>query len=166
MRRVATHTRPDADAVASAWLAETYLFAGERVEVVFVPRHRPSQAAPAGACFVDVGNVNDPSRLCFDHKPPAFTDRNESCATKLVWEHLLRLGRPVQHLAGLVETVHEGDRSPPRRPTPALQASRANGFHARVAQVRRAGADDSQLYSALRHWLNEYDAAATESTPE
>jgi len=165
VKRVATHKQPDADAVASAWLTEIYLFAGEEVEVIFVPRHRARQAAPNADCFVDIANMHDPERLCFDHKPPAFADRNATCATKLVWEHLLRLGRPVGHLEALVETVHEGDHNPPRRPSPALQASRTGGFHAHVAQAHRAGADDGQLYSALRRWLNEYDAAVRGSTP-
>jgi len=163
MKRIATHKQPDADATASAWLAETYLFTGERVEVVFVPRHRPSQADPGVDCFVDVGNVNDPKRLCFDHKPPAFTDRNESCATKLVWEHLLRLGHPVHHLRALVEIIHEGDHSPPRRPSPALRASRADGFHARVTRLRGKGTEDGELYRTLCHWLDAYDAAAQEA---
>lgn len=166
MKRVATHKQPDPDAVASAWLAETYLFAGEEVEIIFVPRQRPRQAAPAADCFVDVANTHDPEQFCFDHKPPAFADRNATCATKLVWEHLLRLDRPVGHLAALVEAVHEGDHNPPRRPSPALRASRAGGFHAHVAQARWAGADDLQLYSALRRWLNEYDAIARAITPE
>ena len=116
MRRVVTHSKPDGDAIASAWLAATYLFPGEHVEVAFVPRPRPGQPAPAADCLVDVGCAFEPERLAFDHKPPAFADRNATCATRLVWEHLLSLGRPVGHLGALVWVVHEGDRSPPGRP--------------------------------------------------
>lgn len=104
MKRVATHKQPDPDAVASAWLAETYLFAGEEVEIIFVPRQRPRQAAPAADCFVDVANTHDPEQFCFEHKPPAVADRNATCATKLVWEHLLRLDRPVGHPAAAAFT--------------------------------------------------------------
>src|SRR3954447_18726866 len=91
VKRIATHSKPDADAVAAAWLAETFMFPGEDVEVVFVPRLRPGQPTPAADCVVDVGCAFDPKRLIFDHKPPAFADRNATCATRLVWEHLLAL---------------------------------------------------------------------------
>ena len=42
MRRVVTHSKPDGDAIASAWLAATYLFPGEHVEVAFVPASAPA----------------------------------------------------------------------------------------------------------------------------
>ena len=53
MRRVITHSKPDGDAIASAWLAATYLFPGEHVGVAFVPRLRPGQPAPAADCLVE-----------------------------------------------------------------------------------------------------------------
>ena len=115
VKRIVTHSKPDADAIAAAWLAETFLFPGEEVEVLFVPRLRPGQAGPAADCLVDIACIHDPERLIFDHKPPAFADRNATCATRLVWEHLLSLGRPVGHLEALVRVVHEGDWSPPRQ---------------------------------------------------
>src|SRR4051812_4076427 len=37
-RRIATHRKPDADAIAAAWPAGAYLFGGGDVEVVVVPR--------------------------------------------------------------------------------------------------------------------------------
>src|SRR4051794_29018596 len=124
MKRVVTHSKPDADAIAAAWLAETFLFPGEEVEVIFGPRPRPGHPGPAADCLVDLGCVHDPGRLAFDHKPPG-GDRDATCATRLVLEHLRSLGRPVAHLEALVLVVHEGDRSPPGKPSPELAGSRS-----------------------------------------
>jgi len=120
MMRVLTRSKADGDAIAAAWLAETYLSPGEHVEVALVPYTRRGQPAPAVDCPVDVGCAFEPQRLAFDLKPPAFVDRNQNCATRLVWVHLLSLGRPVGHLGAPVRIVHEGDRSPPGRPSPEL----------------------------------------------
>ena len=111
MKRVATRSKPNADAVASAWLAAAYLFPDESVEVVFVQRPRAGQPPPDADCDVNVARVHDPGRLVFDHKPPAFADRNATRTTRLDSEHLLLLGRPVCHLEALVRVVHEGDRA-------------------------------------------------------
>lgn len=157
-RRIATHRKPDADAIAAARLAEAYLFAGEKVEVAFVPRCRPGTLAGAFDCVVDVSNTHDPERLVFDHTPPAFADRNATCATRLVWEHLQKLGHRVGHLAPLVRVVHEGDRSPPRRPSPELARSRAEGFHAEFSRLRARCNDDRGRYLALGAWLDQHDA--------
>ena len=157
MRRITTHSKPDGDAIASAWLAARYMFRGEHVGVAFVPRLRPGQPVPAADCLVDIGCAYDPQRLVFDHKPPAFVDRNQNCATRLVWEHLLSLGRPVGHLEALVSVVHEGDRSPPGRPSPELATSRLEGFHSRLKQAGARGGGDLQLYREMRGWLERYD---------
>jgi nanoRNase/pAp phosphatase (c-di-AMP/oligoRNAs hydrolase) len=53
VKRIATHSMADGDAIASAWLAATYLFPGEQVEVAFVARFRPGQPAPAADCLVE-----------------------------------------------------------------------------------------------------------------
>jgi hypothetical protein len=127
MRRVATHQKPDADALVSAWLASRYLFDDRRVDVVFVSRGCSVDKLASYDCVVDLSGVHDPERLIFDHKPPAFSDRNETCATRLVWEHLHSHGKPVEHFAPLIDVVHEGDSNPPRRPSPALAASRRTG---------------------------------------
>src|SRR5207302_6691572 len=55
-------------------------------------------------CVVDIGRTHDPRRLRFDHKPPAFPDRNQTCAAKLVWEFLLQQGRPLGHLVDLIRS--------------------------------------------------------------
>jgi hypothetical protein len=85
-RQIATHRNPDADVLVAAWLAESFLFAGEPTEIVFVARtYRPGDAATYD-CVVDVGSACDPARLWFAHKPPAFADRHQNCAARLVWE--------------------------------------------------------------------------------
>jgi hypothetical protein len=108
-RRIITRERPDGDAVLAAWLVERYLFAGESVEILFLPRAWVFGALRGGDCLVDAGNAHDPGRLLFDHKPPALSDRHDSCAAKLVWEHLLRSGFSVEDLEALVQSVHAGD---------------------------------------------------------
>src|SRR5947209_2790885 len=113
--RIVTHRSPDLDAVVSAWLAQTYLFDGA-AQICFLPR-RIDPARHPDDCLVDIGNLYDPARLRFDHKPPAFADRNATCAAQLVWEHLLVLGKPVHHLGPLVRVTFEGDT---RRFSPAL----------------------------------------------
>lgn len=136
VKRIITHAKADGDAIAAAWLAATYLFPGEEVEIAFVPRVRPGGPGLNADCLVDISCVHDPKKLIFDHKPPACADRNATCATRLVWEHLLSLGRRVGHLEALVRIVHEGDRSPPGRPSPELATSRSEGFH---PVARRSG---------------------------
>ena len=160
MKRIATHKRPDPDAIVAAWLAERYLFANDdEVDIVFVGRKRPGFDPPLADCVVDVGNVYDPARLLFDHKPPAFADRNETCATRLIWLHLLGLGRPVWHLSTLVNAIHEGDRNPPGKPGPLLLESRRNGFHAQFARLRsECGGEEARLYAASRKWLDGHAA--------
>jgi hypothetical protein len=54
-RRIATHRKPDADAIASTWLAVAYLFAGEDAEAVFVPRRRPGIPGEALDCDAKAG---------------------------------------------------------------------------------------------------------------
>ena len=155
MPRIFTHKQPDADALAAAYLAERFLFTGQSVEIVFVGRGQNIPAMPGVDCVVDVGNAYDPARLLFDHKPPAFADRNQSCATRLLWEYLCAQSKPVAHWADFVQTVQEGDRNPPGRPSPLLSQSRADGFHAAVSRLRRAVSDDASVYAAVRNYLDE-----------
>jgi ribosomal protein S18 acetylase RimI-like enzyme len=67
-------------------------------------------------------------------------------------------GKPVRHLAPLIQAVHEGDRNPPCKPSPLLTQSRTDGFHAAFAQAQREAATDAALYRAMRNWLDDYDA--------
>jgi hypothetical protein len=165
-KTIATHAGPDADALAAAWLAERHLFADERAEVVFLPRTLDLSRGRLPDCVVDMAGLHDAGLLFFDHKPPAFSDRNETCTTRLLWAHLLALGRPVAHLAGLVDVVHEGDSSPPRAPSPALARSRRAGLHALVARLRARGASDADVYRAARRWLDRLDARARVDGPQ
>jgi hypothetical protein len=182
VRRVITHAKPDGDAVAAAWLAERFMFAGEPVEVLFVPRGRVLGAYRAGDCLVDVGNTHDPDHLFFDHKEPAFPDRHDSCAARLVWDRLVKLGRPVRHLKPLVDVVFAGD-SPRARVgfKDEYAESERRGFHKALADARRVevtdagrppagfGLDpgigaaantakpaDADVYRAVRRWLDNY----------
>jgi len=156
VKRIATHKRPDPDAIASAWLGERYLFAGEAVEVTFLSRKMPAGGWPPVDCLVDVGNAYDRERLRFDHKPPAFADRNATCATKLIWMYLVARGKPVRHLAPLVQAVHEGDSNPPCKPSSLLAQSRTDGFHAAFARAQAECSTDEALYRAMRQWLDDH----------
>lgn len=154
-RRVITHEDPDGVALAAAWLAERYLFAGEAVEILFVPRERVLGCFGPGDCLVDVGNTFDPAHNLFDHKPPALASRHDSCAAKLVWDHLLACGKPVGHLEELVLAVFARD-SVMRRKEFAQQvtASKRNGFHAAVDAGKNLGLNNAALYWHLRRWLD------------
>jgi hypothetical protein len=69
MKRIATHNKPDADAVVSLWLAQRYLFESEAVEIIFLSRG--ARFCDVADCLVDVSNVFDTQRLIFDisHRP-------------------------------------------------------------------------------------------------
>lgn len=155
MKLIVTHKKPDADALVSTWLAQRYLFPGEETEVRFVGRtFRPYDGA--ADCILDVGNTYDPDRLLFDHKPPAFRDRHQTCAARLLWEHLLSLGKPVHHLATLIEAVHDGDSSKRRQGSLAYHQSRHSGFHAYFRSIAPTCPDDYALYTSVRDWLDRY----------
>jgi hypothetical protein len=165
VKYIVTHKRPDADALVATWLAARFLFNGEKAEVIFVSRGYTVPADRPPDCVVDVGRAYDPARFAFDHKPPAFPDRNHTCAARLLWEHLLALGKPVHHLEELIQIVHEGDRRPPRKPSPALLQSRRAGLHAQLAQLRQDCPDDQQLYRATRSWLDHYEQTTAAAAP-
>jgi hypothetical protein len=150
MKRIVTHRAPDPDAVVAAWLAAEHLFPGDRVVVLFKGRTQDVHTPGLADCVVDVGNRYDPKRLWFDHKPPAFADRNATCATRLLWEHLLALGRHVGHLEPIVQVVFEGDT---RKSSPALRQSRRDGLHAAFARAKREAASDDHLYELMAGWL-------------
>jgi hypothetical protein len=164
-RRVITHNKPDGDAVAAAWLAERLLFAGEPVEVLFVPRERVWGAWRVGDCVVGVGNAHDPKHLFFDHKPPAFENQHQYCAAWLVWNRLAKLGRPVQHLKALADVVHAGDSAQERAWFKAEYAeSKRAGFHKALADAKAVHDTDADVYQAVRRWLDNHHRKALTRT--
>lgn len=154
--RIVTHTKPDADALVAAWLAERYLLSGRRVDVVFVPYGHNWASGPVADCVVDVGGLCDPALGLFDHRPPARADRHETCATALVWMHLAESGRDVGALGPLVDAVRAGDSPKWRGPSAAYAASRRDGVHALVVGLRERAAGDREVWAAVRSWLNEH----------
>lgn len=143
------------DAVVSAWLARDFLFAGDAV-VQFVHRSQVPRYKDSADCLVDVGQEYDPDQLRFDHRPPAFNKRTDSCAAKLVWEHLIRSGVDVAHLAGLVQLTHDGDSG---RATQALRQSRRNGVHAKLERLKASGLDDTEVFRRMVRRLRRVYAA-------
>ena len=150
-----THAKPDGDAIAAAWLAERFLFNGEAVEILFLERERVLGAYREGDCLVDVGNTHEPERFFFDHKKPAFPSRHDSCAAKLVWEHLRALGRRVEHLEPLVRAAFAGDsaRARAQYSSDYMQSNR-DGFHAAIARARESQRSDADVYREVRGWLD------------
>ncbi len=155
--RIITHAAPDADAVVAAWLAEHFLFPEERVEVLFVPRGRVLGAMRKGDCLVDVGNTYDPVNLWFDHKPPACENRHDSCAARLVWDRLIELGKPVEHLRELVDVVFAGDSVRERRKfKEQYDESCRSGVHRVLTAAKNEEKTDAGVYRTVRCWLNTY----------
>jgi hypothetical protein len=160
--RVVTHAGPDGDAVAAAWLAERFLFAGQSVEVSFVAYDHDWASGPPADCVVDMGGLHAPATGLFDHKEPASADRNESCATRLVWDHLVGLGYPVQHLKPLVDVVHAGDSARERpRFKGGYAESKRTGFHKALKDAKAEHATDAEVYRAVRGWLDRHDKSLT-----
>lgn len=155
--RVITHSKPDGDAIVSAWLAERYLFAGKSVEVLFVDRGRVLGAYRVGDCLVDVGNTHDPKNLFFDHKPPAFPKRDQSCAAKLFWDYLRTRGRRVEHLKDLIRAVFATD-APRMKKVFSVAHGRSQmcGFHAVLKGVQATSSSDADVYRAARTWLDRH----------
>ena len=153
MKQIVTHANPDLDAIVSAWLAQDFLFRGQPTEVVFVSRKVPENVMQTAACLVDVGNTYCPERYRFDHKPPAFVNRNSTCATRLIWEHLRETGVQVEYLAPLVQVTYEGDT---HRNSAALKQSRIDGPHAELARLKRKYRKATDVYQRMVVWLREY----------
>lgn len=153
--RIITHSKPDGDAIVSAWLAERHLFAGGAVEVLFVDCRRTLEAYAPGDCLVDVGNTYDPKNLFFDHKPPALPHRDDSCATKLLWDHLRSIGHSVSHLRSLVNAVFARDCKKARKNfVDELARSELFGFHAELDRIKKLALPDADTYRAARKWLD------------
>ena len=141
-------------------LAERFLFAGESVEVLFLPRERVLGAYRTGDCLLDVGNTHDASKLFFDHKIVG-GDRHADCEAGLVWKRLVALRRPVMHLRSLVDVVFAGDS---RRAWASFRSeyeeSKRSGFHKALSDAKRTYVNDADVYRAMRLWLDKYHKRA------
>ena len=153
MKQIVTHADPDLDAIVSAWIAQDFLFQAHESEVLFVSRKVPEKLMHAADCLVDVGNTYCPENYRFDHKPPAFENRNSTCATRLIWEYLLDSGVAVRHLARLVEITYQGDT---HRNSEALKQSRIDGPHATLKQLKAEYKDTTEVYQQMVLWLRSY----------
>ncbi len=150
MKQIVTHANPDLDAIVSAWLAQDFLFRAQPTEVRFVSRKVPERLMQHANCLVDVGNTYCLQRYRFDHKPPAFKNRNSTCATRLIWEYLRDIGIPVTHLEHLVQVTYEGDT---HRNSEALRQSRIDGPHAELTRVKRKYKKAEDIYQRMVMWL-------------
>ncbi|MFO0823771.1 MAG: hypothetical protein U0792_11745 [Gemmataceae bacterium] len=155
--RIVTHSKPDGDAVAAVWLAERFLFEGRSPEITFVTYdHNWALGSPAD-CVIDLGGLHAPAVGLFDHKLPALADRHDSCATRLVWEHLIECGRSVRHLESLVNVAHAGDSARERsRFKHGLAESKRAGFHMALQVAKAKHTSDSDVYQAMRVWLDRH----------
>ena len=153
MKQIITHANPDLDAIVSAWLAQDFLFADHETEVLFVSRKISEKRMLHADCLVDVGNIYCPENYRFDHKPPAFQNRNSTCATRLIWEYLLDIGVAVAHLEPLIQIVFQGDT---HRNSEALKQSRINGPHAELTQLKAEYRDTTEVYQRMVLWLRSY----------
>lgn len=153
MKQIVTHADPDLDAIVSAWIAQDFLFEKHESEVLFVSRKVPEKLKLHADCLVDVGNTYCPENYRFDHKPPAFKNRNSTCAARLIWEYLLNTGAPVKHLEHLVEITYQGDT---HRNSDALKQSRIDGPHARLKQLKTKHKNVTEVYRQMALWLRNY----------
>ena len=153
MKRIVTHADPDLDAIVSAWIAQDFLFRDDESEVLFVSRKVPEELMLHADCLVDVGNTYCPENYRFDHKPPAFENRNSTCATRLIWEYLLDMGTAVASLEPLVQITYQGDT---HRNSEALKQSRIDGPHAKLKQLKTEHEDTTEIYHQMVLWLRSY----------
>jgi len=153
-KQIATHSRPDVDALVSVWLVQRFLFA-EDVEVVFVPYDQNWFHHPSVDCVVDMGGMHDARWNLFDHKTPSRPDPHATCAARLVWDHLVARGlRNVEGLGELVRTVHDGDSSRLRAGSLAYRASKTSGVHACFDRVKSTSSNAHDQYRAVSGWLD------------
>lgn len=153
MKQIITHANPDLDAIVSAWIAQDFLFRESKSEVLFVSRKVPERLMLHADCVVDVGNTYSPEDYRFDHKPPAFQNRNSTCATRLIWKYLIDIGVDVAHLEPLVEITYQGDT---HRNSEALKQSRIDGPHAELVKLKMEHKKTPEVYRQMVLWLRSY----------
>ncbi len=153
-RRLATHRKLDADAIVSTWIAERFLFPGQRCQIEFVARDFNPSLGSTFDAVLDVGKTHSPEDLTFDHKPPAFDHRDDNCATSLVWEHAIKNGARIKFLKKLVRLVHDGDAATRRNGSLVYKQSRETGLHAIVRHGREYAQSDLMLYRGVALYLD------------
>ncbi|MCD0458613.1 MYG1 family protein [Roseiconus lacunae] len=153
-RTIATHQKPDADALVATWMAERYLYPNNTCQVAFIPRTRDQASLRGYDAVMDIGCVHEPLRHRFDHKPPAFEDRNEHCAASLVFRHLADRGVDVEHLSELVTLVHDGDTITRRGKSEHYARSRERGLHAVVQHAKAYATSDAMCYQGVAVYLD------------
>lgn len=100
--------------------------------------------------------------MCPARIPP--DDRHDSCAARLVWDHLVDLGRPVRHLKPLVDVVHAGDSARERsRCKVEFAESKQTGFHKALGDAKTEHRLDADVYRAMRRWLDRHHTRAVTS---
>ena len=85
--------------------------------------------------------------------PPAFENRNSTCATQLIWEYLLDIGTAVASLEPLIQITYQGDT---HRSSEALKQSRIDGPHAKLKQLKTEHKDTTEVYRQMVLWLRSY----------
>jgi len=132
---IVTHVHPDADAIASVWLASRFL--GTDPDVIFVSAGNPDPAAlDAADVVVDVGRVYDPARLRFDHHLPGMEG---DCAAYQVWRYA-NAEQDLEYLAPLVNLVLAGDIG-----DASAKQSRDVGLHALITGMHARKASDLEV---------------------
>lgn len=107
---IVTHESPDADAIGFAYLMAKYAPGFEAYRIAFTNFSNPNQELLKRADSVgDIGGVYNPSKWRFDHHHFEGADSTNTCAAKMLWQHLKSHGRDVAHLEPLIEVVHQGD---------------------------------------------------------
>jgi hypothetical protein len=139
MQTIVTHTNPDMDAIASAWILKKYLLPDAEIFFVNTGATDPALLDFATA-VVDTGKVYDTARLRFDHHQFPGESANSTCAAMQVYWYLLGLGAPVTHLESLIFLIYQGDTGKPE-----ANESRRLGIHA--------------LLSGYKFWFRENGAA-------
>jgi hypothetical protein len=74
----------------------------------------------------------------------------------MAWELLMADGWSLHGLLPLMKVVHDGDSVKLRPGSEAYQASRRDGLHALLAELRCSGIDYSTIYTRIAAWLDRY----------
>jgi hypothetical protein len=113
--KLVTHTQPDLDAIASAWLI--HRFFEPIAEYKFVnagnmptEKEMLTDLAPEDLLIVvDCGGQYDPDNLRFDHHHLPPDEANETCATMQVYKYLIGPFNDIEYLRPLIDLVFAGD---------------------------------------------------------